>query len=434
VEIPTATQQISNEDRRKAFVKALGPGLLFAGAAIGASHLVQSTRAGAHYGLALLLVVIAANIVKYPAFSFAPRYTAATGVSLLEGYRRQGRWALMLYGAVTLLSVFTIQAAVTFVTAGLAIALLGTSWDPLWLSAIIMLFCLGLLRVGSYHWLDVIVKIAVGLLTVGTVVATLLVLSHIDWQQALWPSQATLADAKKFFFIAALIGWMPTAIDLSIWHSLWTLAKRRDTGHKPSVTESLLDFNIGYVGTAILGVCFVLLGAGVVYGRGIELPGPPHLFSAAVIGLYTEILGEWARPVFGSACFLVMFSTTLTVVDGFPRAISAFFDRLRWSEEEGEPVGSSSGHTYWISASVISIGALLILSQFLANLKNLVDLATTISLVTAPPLAWLNHRAVFGKDLQGPDRPGQGMRVFSAIAIVIQTILASYYLYVRFLA
>ena len=37
------------------WTKKLGPGLLFAGAAIGVSHLVQSTRAGADFGWGLLL-------------------------------------------------------------------------------------------------------------------------------------------------------------------------------------------------------------------------------------------------------------------------------------------------------------------------------------------------------------------------------------------
>ncbi len=413
--------------------KAIGPGLLFAGAAIGASHLVQSTRAGADFGLALIAVVIAANLVKYPAFSFGPRYSAATGMSLLEGYRRQGRWALVLYGAVALLSVFTVQSAVTFVTAGLAIALLDVRWDPLLLSIGIMALCLGLLRLGSYRWLDLIVKVAVVLLTVGTVFAALMVIPRIDWGQAPWPSKALLSNDANFFFVAALIGWMPTAIDISVWHSLWTLAKRRDTGHKPTVSESLIDFNIGYLGTAILGLCFVLLGAGVAYGRGIVLPAGAASFSAAVIGLYTEALGAWARPVFGFAAFLVMFSTTLTVVDGVPRSISAFIDRWQSSEVEGEPVGTSAGRTYWISAVVVAVGATVILYQFLANLKDLVDLATTISLVTAPPLAWLGHRAIFGPDLCEEDRPSSFMMRASALAIGIQAALSLYYLYVRFL-
>ena len=36
------------------FLKKIGPGLLFAGSAIGVSHLVQSTKAGANFGFGLL--------------------------------------------------------------------------------------------------------------------------------------------------------------------------------------------------------------------------------------------------------------------------------------------------------------------------------------------------------------------------------------------
>ena len=38
--------------------KTLGPGILFASTAIGVSHLVQSTRAGANYGFGLLFFII----------------------------------------------------------------------------------------------------------------------------------------------------------------------------------------------------------------------------------------------------------------------------------------------------------------------------------------------------------------------------------------
>jgi Mn2+/Fe2+ NRAMP family transporter len=55
------------------FLKTLGPGLLFASTAIGVSHLVQSTRAGASYSYALLWAIVVANLLKYPAFEAAPR-------------------------------------------------------------------------------------------------------------------------------------------------------------------------------------------------------------------------------------------------------------------------------------------------------------------------------------------------------------------------
>ena len=50
---------------RQGILAALGPGLVWAAAAVGVSHLVQSTRAGASYGFALVGVVVVANLLKY---------------------------------------------------------------------------------------------------------------------------------------------------------------------------------------------------------------------------------------------------------------------------------------------------------------------------------------------------------------------------------
>ena len=99
-------------------LKILGPGILFASTAIGVSHLVQSTRAGAMYGLGLLWAVVLANVMKYPFFQFGSRYASVTGVSIIDGYKGIGPWALWLYLLITLLSMFFVCAAVTAVTAG----------------------------------------------------------------------------------------------------------------------------------------------------------------------------------------------------------------------------------------------------------------------------------------------------------------------------
>ena len=56
------------------FLKKLGPGLLFAGTAIGVSHLVQSTKAGAEFGFGLTWALFIAIILKYPFFKYAPKY------------------------------------------------------------------------------------------------------------------------------------------------------------------------------------------------------------------------------------------------------------------------------------------------------------------------------------------------------------------------
>jgi Mn2+/Fe2+ NRAMP family transporter len=393
----------------------LGPGLLFAGAAVGVSHLVQSTRAGAHFGLALVAIVIVANILKYPAFSFGPRYAAATGKSLIEGYRRQGQWALWLYAILTLGTMFTVMAVVALVTAALLKGMFATELTLITLSAIVMAFSSVLVTMGGFVWLDRVIKVFVAILTVCTLIATTMVVGHIDFSGPWWPS-AEVFDGAQVLFIAGLIGWMPSAIDVAAWHSLWTLAKSKTSGHKPTIRESMFDFNVGYIGTAVLAVCFLLLGAGVMQGHDVPTSAPG--FANAVVNLYVATLGEWSGPVIGLAAFLVMLSTTVTVTDGFPRAIACLFRRFKGPEEEGEDV--TDGASYRIAVIVLVIGALVVLIGFLGkgSFMDLVDLATGLSFMTAPVLAFLNHRAVLSAEIPEDKRPSPRMVIYSWVGIV----------------
>ena len=98
--------------------KTLGPGILFASTAIGVSHLVQSTKAGAMFGFGLLWAIVLANLLKYPFFEFGSRYANATGKSIIDGYLKLGKWVLWLYFLITVGSMFFVCAAVGKVTTG----------------------------------------------------------------------------------------------------------------------------------------------------------------------------------------------------------------------------------------------------------------------------------------------------------------------------
>ncbi|MCA9594246.1 MAG: divalent metal cation transporter [Myxococcales bacterium] len=422
------------ETSRKGVLSALGPGLLFAAAAVGVSHLVQSTRAGAVYGLALVGMVILANVVKYPAFRFGPYYSVATRTSILEGYRRQGTWALVLYGLLTLGTMFTVLGAIGLVTAGLAMATFGFKASPLGVATALIGVCAVLLAVGHYHWLDRVVKVLVGVLTVSTIVSTVMAIPRVNWAGAHWWLTPSELDRPTIFFVAALVGWMPSAIDVSVWQSLWTLARREDSGHEATLKESSIDFHIGYLGTAFLALCFVLLGAGVMHGSGQKFADTAGGFAAQVITLYSDNLGAWSRPIIGTAAFAVMFSTLLTVVDGFPRALAVLVARFRGPEtgaryELGEPAQRRS---YWVALLVLSAGALLIISLLMKSLKSLVDIATTLSFLSAPLLSVLNHRAVTGAEVEKKLRPPRWLVNMSLAGIAFQGLFAVYYLWVRY--
>lgn len=431
---------MANESQ-KTFWKALGPGLLWAGAAIGVSHLVQSTRAGAEFGFSLLIVLLAANFFKYPTFQFGPRYAAATGTSMLEGYRRQGKWALILYAVLTLGTMFTVQGVVTLVTGALLAALLHWTepmagfYPTVWLSALLTIVCAALLMVGRYKWLDKIVKVVVLVLTLTTLAATALALPSINWSRMQFlPSADFLTDRRKILFMVAFVGWMPSAFDISIWHSLWTLARRRETGYAPQVRESLIDFNVGYLGTSLLALCFLILGASVMYNSGTKFSDNPAAFAGQVIHLFTAHLGSWSKPIIATAAFTVMFSTTLTVVDGFPRAIAALIARFREPEVPNQPTAGSL-KVYWTVLLILAIGSNMVTWHAVGGgkaFKSLVDLATSLSFLTAPALAWLNHRAMQGKEVTGPGRLSPLMVAFSWSTITFSAIFAGYELYTLF--
>ncbi|EXJ39844.1 putative membrane protein, partial [Vibrio parahaemolyticus VPTS-2010] len=85
------------QSRISLFFRSLGPGILMASAAVGGSHLVASTKAGAIYGWQLAALILLVNLFKYPFFRAGVQYTMGTGLTLVEGYARLGRPYLWLF-------------------------------------------------------------------------------------------------------------------------------------------------------------------------------------------------------------------------------------------------------------------------------------------------------------------------------------------------
>lgn len=435
-------------EKQRSFWSAFGPGLLFAGAAVGVSHLVQSTRAGASFGLSMLLVVILANVIKFPGFRFGPQYAAATGHSLIDGYRRQGRWTLVLFTILTAGTMFTVIAVVTLVTAGVGIAVfelqpllastVGETAGPAAVSALIMVVAAGLLAGGGYVWLDRFIKVVMPVLTVCTLAATVMAVGRIDWSWGAFVPGPAVFDLAGIAFCVALIGWMPAPIDISVWSSLWATARAKHQARKPAPRDVLMDFDIGYWATMILALAFVLLGTGMMFGQGLTFENNPAKFSAQIVDLYTTTLGGWSRPIIGAAAFLVMLSTSVTVIDAFPRVIAALIVQLRLAF--GPPAAAASPgiplegdrHVYRVSFVVLCAGALAILLWGMSSFTALVDLATTLSFLTAPLLAFFNHRAVHAAEVPRDQQPGAGMTAFSWVSIALQAAFALYFLWYKF--
>jgi Mn2+/Fe2+ NRAMP family transporter len=401
------------------FRTAFGPGLLWAAAAIGVSHLVQSTRAGANAGLGLAGVILLALILKYPFFEYGPRYAAATGQSLVEGYRRIGRWALWLYFLITISTSVVIQSAIVLFTAFLLNYTFGLEWPLPLMGAVLLAACAAMLWVGRFPWLDRVVKLIVLMLAVSTVAAAAVTVPRLDLATfAVLPPLGSADGAVPFAFVLALVGWMPSAIDVAVWSSLWTLAKNAAVGGRVSVALARLDFGVGYVATGFLAFCFLILGAGVMYGSGASFSGAGPVFSTQLVQLYAATLGSWARPIVIAAVVTTMLSTSITVVDGYPRALERTVYNLRPSHADTDDL-PSAGPVYWAALLLLGGATLLVLGLFAGTLTALVDFATIVSFLTAPVLGYLNLRAVRAPEVPASARPTARMVILSWIGLVL---------------
>jgi len=149
-------------------LKAIGPGILLAGAAIGGSHLIASTKAGAAYGFQLLILLFLINLVKYPFLLFGTRYTAVTGKSLLAGYHALWPGYLWLFAAITLLTGMGNIAGVGVVAGAILVTFLndqfGLAWNIGFVSIGVILVCALIVVLGRYPLLDRIAKVIISLL------------------------------------------------------------------------------------------------------------------------------------------------------------------------------------------------------------------------------------------------------------------------------
>ncbi|MEL4271033.1 Nramp family divalent metal transporter [Shewanella xiamenensis] len=401
-------------------IKAMGPGVLMAAAAIGASHLVSSTRAGAEFGWQLAWVILGVNLLKYPFFAAGARYTAATGESLLHGYLKQGRGYLWLFTGLNVIASIASTAGVCMLTAAMLTQFIPLPIDVL--ALLVLISSLLLLILGHYSLLDKLTKIIMFALTLTTLIAVALAFDHMKPMESQFVSPSPWQWAHVGFLVA-MMGWMPAPIEVSAWNSLWLLEKQKTSPVTPS--QALLDFNLGYIVTALLAVVFLALGALVMHGSGEHFSESGAQFANQLINLYSQVMGGESRYLIGIVAFLCIFSTTVTVIDGYSRTLNMGWQLL--SKSVVSEVQADKRLT-GIMLGVSALGLLLILF-FKGALLPLLEFVMILAFMTTVVFAWLNYRLMTSSQLPEADRYGTKMKCLSWIGLSYLLIFAVLFIY-----
>lgn len=367
-------------------IKALGPGILMASAAVGGSHIVSSAQAGALYGWSLLLLVILTNLFKYPFFRFGAEYTLETGKNLVEGYAEKGKVYLGIFFILNVFSALVNTAAVGILCAAIvasafpnALGLSITQW-----SLILIVLIWAMLLFGGYKFLDGLAKWIMSALTLATVLAVIVaIIEHPEYGADF--VEKTPWQMTALPFIVSLMGWMPAPIEISAINSLWTAEKGKTVDI--SIKDGLFDFNVGFIGTAILAVFFVALGALIQYPTGQEVQAAGAAYIQQFVGMYASVLGDWSRFLITFIAFLCIFGTVITVIDGYSR-VNAESLRLLFKKKEI----SQKELNIWMTATSIIGG--IIIYFFQGSVAPMLRFAMIASFLTTPFFALLNYLLV----------------------------------------
>ena len=241
----------------------LGPGLMFAAVAIGVSHLVFSTQAGAGYGLSLVWLVVLISLLKYPAFRFSVDYASATGKSLVPAYAKIGKIAVAWLVIGFVADMFSATAAVALVAAGLFISVLNLPLTGPQAAIGLLIVSALILYKGQYTRAERIIKVLVIIFSVLAVIAMVSAVPEIGAEGRAIFADISLTQANLVFIIA-LAGWMPIPTNGAVLISAWVREKRQASGDAFDAQAARSDLRIGFTLTIVLALCFVILGTAVL--------------------------------------------------------------------------------------------------------------------------------------------------------------------------
>ncbi|MBF9001672.1 MULTISPECIES: NRAMP family divalent metal transporter [Vibrio] len=389
-------------------VQSLGPGIMMAAAAVGGSHLVASTKAGAIYGWQLAILILLVNLFKYPFFRAGVQFTMGTNKSLVEGYANMGRPYLWLFFVLSAVSAVVNTAALLLFTASLLSYFIPFQLSMGTLSIIILITCLVILFAGHYKALDALSKIIMAVLTISTLLALVCAVGSPEPAHVVTdtPSPWTMAAIG---FLVVTMGWMPAPIEVTSITSMWLKNQSKETEVTPK--SALFDFNVGYISTALLALVFLALGAIVLHGNGVPLAKSGVGFTHQLVGLYASTIGEWSRYLIAVIAFFCIFGSTITVIDGYSRVLNES-QRLLTKKE----TSSQKAFQGWML--LVSVLAVAIVLFFTSALLPMLNFAMILAFMTTPIFALLNYILVTRTELPKALAVGPKLKSLSILGLV----------------
>lgn len=314
-------------------VRQVGPGLLAAAAGVGAGDLVATMVAGARFGTVLLWAAVLGAVLKLALAEGVGRWHLASGSTLLDGWRRLGRWATVFFGVYIVIWGF-VYGATAMSAVGLPLNALFGGLEVRYWAMIAGVVGLVLVWLQRYEIFEKFITVLVLIKFVSVVsVAFLVAPDLLDLAGGLVPR---LPDGSVIY-VLGLIGGVGGTITMAAY-GYWMIAKGwKGTGW---LSMMRLDNAVGYTMTAIFVIAMLIVGANLLLGQDLTESDKGLLVLGTELGTR---YGDWARILFLVGFLAVTTTSLLGVWNGVSLLFTDWTRTIRLPHGAAAEVGPGQG-------------------------------------------------------------------------------------------
>lgn len=359
-----------------AILKEIGPGIVLSASIVGSGELIATTTLGAKVGYTVMWLVILSCLIKAVVQSFLGRYTIAMGETGLEAFNRipgkMGKlnWVVWAWAVMVFIVLFQISAMFIGVSQVMKIF---TGIDVMWWVLAFFVLTLILLLGGAYARIEKIAMIKVGLFTLITLLAAVVLTrmpEYFSWGDMVQGFTFELPAAGLAIALATFGITGVGATELYMY-TYWCVEKgyARYTGpHEDSeawrrrargwVRVMNVDVICSMIIYTIATIAFYLLGAGILHGMG-QVPGTTDMI-VVLSNIYTQTLGPWAKWVFYIGAIVILYGTIFAATAGHSRMLADFL-RLQGVFEHDD----FKARTRWRDIFIVVLTVIPVLMYFI---------------------------------------------------------------------
>jgi len=324
-------------------LKRIGPGMILAASIVGSGELIATTTLGAKVGYTAMWIIILSCLIKPVVQAELGRYVIATGETGLAGFNRapgpraKVNWIVWAWAAMTLMTMMQIGAMFGGVSQVMHLLIPAIS-VKVWV-VIFLAITLALLLGGGYERIERLAMVKVGLFTMLTFLAALLLVrmpQYFSWD-ALWDGFKFKMPGAGFADAVAVFGITGVGASELFMYPYWCVEKgyARFAGRREASAEwrhrargwvrvMHTDIVASMIIYTVATVAFYLLGAGVLNGMGL-VPKADDMIST-LSNIYTQTLGPWSRWLFYAGAIITLYGTIFAATAANSRV---FADMLR---------------------------------------------------------------------------------------------------------